>query len=59
MRYNVKIHKTSYSVKTITVEATCIEEAESKAITEATNTVFYEQDADYKISFVEKVDLEW
>ena len=62
MRYEVEITRDSYSTLTFGVEASSEEEAQEKALDEARNTSFDEDDADYEIisSFEsELTDEEW
>lgn len=62
MRYEVEITRVSYSTLTFGVEANSREEAEEKAMDEAYNTSFDEDDANYEIdscSESELTDEEW
>lgn len=62
MRYEIEITRVSYSTLTFGVEANSEEEAQEKALDEARNTSFDEDDADYEIisSFEsELTDEEW
>lgn len=62
MRYEVEITRVSYSTLTFGVEANSEKEAREKALDEARNTSFDEDDADYEIisSFEsELTDEEW
>ena len=62
MRYEVEITRVSYSTITFGVEANSEKEAREKALDEARNTSFDEDDADYEIisSFEsELTDEEW
>lgn len=62
MRYEVEITRVSYSTLTFGVEANSEEEAQEKALDEACNTSFDEDDANYEIdscSESELTDEEW
>lgn len=62
MRYEIEITRVSYSTLTFGVEANSEKEAQEKALDEARNTSFDEDDADYEIisSFEsELTDEEW
>jgi len=62
MRYEIEITRVSYSTLTFGVEANSEKEAREKALDEARNTSFDEDDADYEIisSFEsELTDEEW
>ena len=62
MRYEIEITRVSYSTLTFGVEANSEKEAPEKALDEARNTSFDEDDADYEIisSFEsELTDEEW
>lgn len=49
MRYEIEITRVSYSTLTFGVEANSEKEAREKALDEARNTSFDEDDADYEI----------
>ena len=62
MRYEIEITRVSYSTLTFGVEANSEKEAREKALDEARNTSFDDDDADYEIisSFEsELTDEEW
>ena len=62
MRYEVEITRVSYSTLTFGVEANSEEEAQEKALDEAYNTSFDEDDANYEIDSCSEsglTDEEW
>ena len=62
MRYEVEITRVSYSTLTFGVEANSEEEAQEKAMDEAYNTSFDEDDANYEIDSCNEsglTDEEW
>lgn len=58
MRYEVEITRVSYSTLTFGVEANSREEAEEKAMDEAYNTSFDEDDADYEVQSCVETELD-
>lgn len=58
MRYEVEITRVSYSTLTFGVEANSREEAEEKAMDEAYNTSFDEDNADYEVQSCVETELD-
>lgn len=56
MKYSITITRTSYASKTFNVEADNEKEAKEKALNEAYNTSFQEDNADYDVDNVRKED---
>ena len=55
MKYEVEVTRISYASLTFEVDAKNKKEAEEKALDEAYNTSFYEDNAEYEIEYCNKL----